>query len=191
MASCALACSTLPSSGPGYDPSKIQHTVVKEGRDSPEISRSVGEEGGVVVLWPRIVPRSDDPETIAVAERVQAALVAAAGRALPDRPSDVRPKPERVCPRAGCKAMTVGAVVTRKGDACAVMATIGGSGTSPVKLVAWGGNVDVKQDVAQFRDPPENQMRIVEYTPCDQLVESMSKQTPALEAAMKDVALAE
>lgn len=183
----SLACSTLPSA----ESSKIQHTTVKEGRDSPEISRSVGEEGGVVVLWPRIIPRSEDPETIAIAEKVQSELAAAAGRALPDRPKDRRPQPERVCPKAGCKAMHVGAVVTRKGDGCAVMATVGGSGTTPVKLVAWGGTVDVMQDIAQFRDPPENQMRVIEYAPCDALAESMAERNADVEAAMKDVALAE
>ena len=46
--------------------------------DAPEISRSVGQTGGVVVFWPRIVPRSvgGDPQMHAIAQRLQERLAA-------------------------------------------------------------------------------------------------------------------
>lgn len=128
--------------------------------DAPEISRSVGARGGVVVFWPRVSPRTDDPATRAIAAAVQQRLQALAARALPGRPVDVRPEPERVCPRQGCEAMTVGASLfhTDRGG-CVVVALVSGAGQSPQRLVPWVGAVDLRETVVPFREPPE--MRIV------------------------------
>ena len=82
----------LALAGDSKDPTKLP----------PEISRSGGVTGGVVLLWPRVIPRSEDPQTDQDAAFVQGQLRAAIARALPGRPVDVRPNPERVCPRAGC-----------------------------------------------------------------------------------------
>src|SRR4051812_28885981 len=48
--------------------------VYDHANDTPEISRSRGTAGGVVVLWPRIVPRSEDPAVLDLATRIQAKL---------------------------------------------------------------------------------------------------------------------
>ena len=67
--------------------------------DAPEISRSVGVKGGVVVLWPRVLPATADPAVQVEAQKLQARLTAMAEAAAPAAPRDVRPTPERVCPR--------------------------------------------------------------------------------------------
>src|SRR5436190_1657928 len=94
--------------------------------DSPEISRSTGVDGGTVVFWPRIVPRSSDPTTHDLAAAVQGRAADIARKAAPGKPPDVRPEPERVCPRAGCVGVSVGVLLVRRGDACAAAALVSG-----------------------------------------------------------------
>jgi len=83
------------------------------GTDAPEVTRSNGAKGGVVVFWPRVIPKASDSETHDLAAKVQQKVVDLVKKTLPDAEVDVRPEPERVCPRVGCTAMTVGALFTR------------------------------------------------------------------------------
>src|SRR5690242_7723512 len=109
--------SPAASSAPAAAPTVAAHAL-----DAPEISRSTGTAGGVVVLWPRIVGDKGGPlegDTRQIAARIQRRLQSIVGRALPGRSVDVRPEPERVCPRAGCQAIAVGAVLSRSGGGCA------------------------------------------------------------------------
>lgn len=170
----AAGAATLPSANSG---------------DAPEISRSVGVRGGVVVFWPRVSPRTDDPATRAIAAAVQQRLQALAARALPGRAIDVRPEPERVCPRQGCEAMTVGASLfhTDRGG-CVVVALVSGAGQSPQRLVPWVGAVDLRETVVPFREPPE--MRIVsrDMARCGDVVSQLANGEEAVVAAIRAAA---
>jgi hypothetical protein len=154
--------------------------------DAPEISRSLGKKGGVVVLWPRVSAKSDaKPEDVA---RVQAALVQIA-RGVSDK-VDVRPEPERVCPKeTGCKAVALGAAIAASGQGCAVIATVSPPGTSPAKLVPWVGELTLTHTTAPFRSPPEALMTITDFTPCSDLATALdagaSKVSEALKAALE------
>lgn len=168
-------------------------TPVAGGRDDsrflgPEISHSKGVAGGVVVLWPRIIPSSIAEENAQLAGQVQAKMKSVVEKALPGRPIDMRPKPERVCPKAGCEAMSINVLFTRNSTACAVIAIINAPGTSPTKLMPWGGTVELKSDTIQFRDMPENFVKIKDYVPCDQLVTSMAEADQFIEAAIRAAA---
>lgn len=154
----------------------------------PEISHSKGAAGGIVVLWPRIIPGTIAEENTAIATQVQAKVKALAEKALPGRPVDVRPKPERVCPKAGCDAVSINVLFTKNSTACVAVAIINAPGTSSTKLIPWGGGVELKSDTIQFRDMPENFVKIKDYVPCDQLITSMAEQDQFIEAALRAAA---
>lgn len=156
--------------------------------DAPEISRSVGVEGGVVVLWPRINPRSEAPTARAAAFVVQRELARIAGEVLPGRPVDVRPEPERVCPQQGCAGWTLGAVVVHQGNACVVVATLSGPGRSAAALVPWAGTVDLKAASVPFREPPESQLAIRDFQACDALGAPLAAGAPAVQQALAALA---
>ncbi len=154
----------------------------------PEISHSKGVAGGVVVLWPRIIPATIAEENTQIAAQLQAKMKSVVERALPGRAIDMRPKPERVCPKAGCDAMSINVLFTRNSTACAAIAIINAPGTSPTKLMPWGGTVELKSDTIQFRDMPENFVKIKDYQPCDQLIASMAEADQFIEAAIRAAA---
>jgi len=135
--------------------------------DAPEISRSIGAQNGVVVFWPRIIPRDVADATRDLAKGLQARMRDLVARTLPGRPIDVRPEPERVCPRAGCTAMTVGVLLTRNQNGCAALALVSGPGTAPAKLVSWGGGIRLRSDTVPFREPPETQVTVTDYLGCE------------------------
>lgn len=155
---------------------------------APEISHSKGVAGGVVVLFPRIIPSAIAAENQTYAQAVQQKMKQLVEKALPGRPIDVRPSPERVCPKAGCEAMSIGVLFTRQNNSCVAVALINAPGVSTTKLVPWGGEIALKADPIQFRDPPENFVTIKDYAPCDQLVNEMGKQDSFVEAALRAAA---
>jgi hypothetical protein len=136
--------------------------------DAPEISRSAGVEGGVVVLWPRVVPRSQRVSAQQLAASAQQRLAGLVRKHLPGKPVDVRPEPERVCRQAGCKAMSVGALIVRKQRGCVVLAVISRPGPSPARLIPWVGKVTLKILDVPFRQPPESFVTIDDFAPCAQ-----------------------
>lgn len=179
---------TATVGGPGAGPNTVAGGP-NDGRFlGPEISHSKGAAGGIVVLWPRIIPGTIAEENAAIAAQVQAKVKAVAEKALPGRPIDVRPKPERVCPKAGCDGMSINVLFTRNSTACVAIALINAPGTSPTKLIPWGGTVELKSDTIQFRDMPENFVKIKDYVPCDQLVTTMAAQDQFIEAAIRAAA---
>lgn len=167
-------------------------TVAGGGNDGrflgPEISHSKGVAGGVVVLFPRIIPGTIAAENQSHATAVQQKVKALVERALPGRPVDVRPSPERVCPKTGCDAMSVGVLFSRNQNSCIAVAIVNAPGVSQTKLVPWGGEVVLKSDTIQFRDPPESFVTIKDYVPCDQLTAEMTKQDSFVEAAVRAAA---
>lgn len=151
--------------------------------DAPEISRSQGEEGGVVVLWPRVIPSNGSKTAQAAAWVVQQSMKRLAAETLPGRPIDVRPEPERVCPMAGCKGVVLGAVVVHNGDACIAVATVSGPGQSAQTLVPWAGQVDLKQLTVPFREPPESYLTIRDFAKCHMLTTPLAEgETPVRNA---------
>jgi hypothetical protein len=154
----------------------------------PEISHSKGVAGGVVVLFPRIIPSAIAGENQSYALAIQQKMKQVVEKALPGRPIDVRPSPERVCPKAGCEAMSIGVLFTRQNNSCIAVALVNAPGVSQTKLVPWGGEVTLKADPIQFRDPPENFVTIKDYANCDQLLAEMANQDSFVEAAVRAAA---
>lgn len=151
-------------------------------KDGPEISRSVGRAGGLVVFWPRVIPRSDDAAIAGLASKLQGELVAIAKGRFDD--VDVRPAPERVCPRAGCKAATLGVLLTHGGGGCTALALVSKPGTAPARIVPWAGVVKLARDEVPFREYPESEVVIEDAVPCDKLVESLKERRGDVEAAV-------
>ncbi len=158
--------------------------------DAPEISRSVGAQGGVVVFWPRVIPRDVVPMTRDLAAALQRKIRDVVARTLPGRPIDVRPEPERVCPRAGCTAMTVGVLVHRNQNGCVALALVSGPGTAPSKIVPWGGGVRLRADSVPFREAPETQVTVTDYLTCDGLLdhEQLRERETDVAAALRSAA---
>jgi hypothetical protein len=152
-------------------PGMPQAAPVVDQSDAPEISRSVGSAGGVLVMWPRIVtsrsgPPKPDAETRAIAQRLQARLAELARRAAAGKSVELRPEPERVCPRSGCKAVTVGLLLARAGKGCAAAALISGPGTAPARVVPWLAGMTANRASVPFREPPEVAVDVSDYLPC-------------------------
>jgi hypothetical protein len=155
--------------------------------DAPEISRSVGVEGGVVILWPRI-SGTKDPDSHQIAARIQQRFAAMVKRLLPGRPVDLRPEPERVCPRAGCKAVAVGAVLLRNNTACAVAALVSTSGTSPAAIIPWAGDLLLRNPTVPFRQAPESEIQIKDYATCAGIDDDLGAHDAQIEAAIRSAA---
>jgi hypothetical protein len=206
----AVVAAVATACGPGgvtvYDPSTtppaqtssppVQTTATPQGdapaagetKDAPEISRSGGEAGGVVVFWPRIIPRSDDAETRAMAAAAQERVVALVRQALPGKPVDVRPEPERVCPQDGCAAMTVGLLLTRSKDSCAALALVSPPGKSPSRILPWVGDATVHSASVPFREPPEKHVKLDDLVRCSKLVEGLDKRQDPVAAEIRSAA---
>lgn len=175
-------------SGEGTDAASGESSESASSGDAPEISRSAGEEGGVVVFWPRVVPRTDDVAIRGIAGQLQKTVADLTAKALPDRKRDVRPEPERVCPQAGCKAMTVGVLLTPSGGGCAAMALVAGPGQAPTRIVPWVGLVELKSEQVPFRDPPENAVTIKDMVKCKNVLGKVSEKEADVIKAIKDAA---
>ena len=154
--------------------------------DGPHISRSVGVEGGAVVFWPRVIPASDDPELKRLAGELQNQLVAVTKEALVGKTVEARPEPERVCPREGCKAMTVGVLLAhlQGGKGCVAVALVSRPGESPIELVPWAGRVKLKRDEIPFREFPESEVTVSDAVPCVELVKSLGERKKEIAAAI-------
>ncbi|HHH29761.1 MAG TPA: hypothetical protein ENK57_15640 [Polyangiaceae bacterium] len=144
-----------------------------DGHVDPRVSTSRGAPGGFVVLWPRIVPADPEGALSPVAADLQRRLVAFATEAASGGPIDVRPEPQRVCPRAGCEGASVGAAILHVRGSCAVIAVTSTPGPSRAHLDAWAGRMDVINNDPPFRDPPEEHVRVQDFVPCDQLGEAL------------------
>lgn len=154
----------------------------------PEISRSGGVEGGVVLLWPRVIPKSESPQTRQDAAFIQSQLRAAIGRALPGMPVDTRPEPERVCPQKGCTGLSVGAVLMHKESGCAVVATVSKPGPTEQRLISMAGAMSLSTNVVPFREAPESFVTIHDFDRCVDLGPNLDLRMAAFEAALREAA---
>ena len=154
--------------------------------DAPEISRSRGKKGGVVVLWPRIVGKSKaDVGAHDLAVSVQGRLRALAADAGASE-IELRPEPERVCPKGeGCDATAVSALVVKNGDSCAVLAVVSKPGKSPQTIVPWLGKARLKSPTAEFREPPESQVTLDDFAACAKAVDGLVTREKDVVAAIK------
>ncbi len=153
--------------------------------DDPRISTSRGENGGAVVLYPRIIPASEDPEVLRIAAAIEAHTDALVRATRPKTPVDTRPAPERVCPQAGCKGVSVGSVLVHNGDTCAVAAWVAAPGRSPARPLAWSPGLTTKQASVPFREPVENALAIQDYQHCSTIVASLSARDEAVAEAIR------
>jgi hypothetical protein len=162
-----------------YDPA---YAAQQNGVVDATISQSVGPEGGVVVLWPRVVPSSQAEARAGAVGAVQELLRQLAEQTLPDHPIEVRPAPQRSCPRSGCAAIALGAVVATSGAGCAVAATVARPGQQPTWLAPWTDNAQLRATTVPFREPPESLIHVRDYHPCDELEEHLQQgQTDVVE----------
>lgn len=135
----------------------------------PEVSRSRGRGGGVVVLWPRVVPETEDPTMIDLARRLQQRLADSATVTIPTNRVDLRPAPERVCPRAGCKATSLSLMLGHQDGGCALIALVGPPGPETQRLIPLVGRFQMDEPYLPFRTPPEGEVIVTEFVPCGEL----------------------
>lgn len=144
--------------------------------DAPEVSRSTGPKGGVLVFWPRVWPRDDaDPHARELSVQVQKKMEALARRAAGTRTIEARPEPERVCPSDGCQATTVGAVLVMRDKACAVAAVVAGPGKSPARILPLAGKMTLTSETVPFREPPEEMVKVTDYVACDKMLQGIEQ----------------
>jgi len=190
LAACAGTHAQMPLRSDNEVPDEPQASDVDD-NDAPEISRGVGRPGGVIVLWPRIVhsrngPSAPDDETRALAARMQRHLASLIHRDLPGVPVDVRPEPERVCPRTGCVAVSVGVLLTRSGQkGCSATALVAPPDVAPARLVPWAGRVEPTQQSVPFREHAEDFVRVRDLARCDTLLEAAADRDKAVVEAIR------
>lgn len=187
LCGCATRSSQRAGSASGTTTTQEATTATSAGAsiDGPEISRSAGVEGGVIVFWPRVLPEPTSEEMRATAAALQARLRAIVAEALPGRSIDVRPEPERVCPQAGCRAMTVGVLLVHREMGCAALALVAGPGTSSTTIVPWVGRVRLHDSVVPFREYPENYVEVDDMVSCSTLLEQLEERKPEIVAAIQ------
>ena len=156
--------------------------------DAPEISRSTGQPGGFVVLWPRVVPATTDPALAQLAGALQARLRALTQGVAPSAPLDVRPAPERVCPRQGCQGAAIGALLYHQQGMCVAVLSVSPPGPSAAQISPWGGVVDLRARSVPFREPPESQVAVRDFVPCDQILAATAASDTAVADAIRAVA---
>ena len=156
-----------------------------DGELDPRVSTSRGEPGGYVVLWPRIVPGDPDGAMSEAASMVQSRLVGFVNEAAAGHPVDVRPEPERVCPRSGCLGASIGAVLMHVNGSCAVLANTGTPGTGNTHLDAWAGRVTISNANPPFRDPPEDHIRVEDFVPCSELGAALDERSDEILASVR------
>jgi hypothetical protein len=151
----------------------------------PRISTSAGKTGGVVVLWPRVVPGEGVDWLREHVVVVQKRLRQLAERVYENTPIDMRPEPQRTCPKQGCAGVAVGALVLWSGNGCAVLALVSPPGQEPTSIIPWSGKVALKKQSVAFRSPPEDQVTTEDMVPCDEITETLDQLEPEVEKAIR------
>lgn len=157
------------------DSSRGTSATDSEMADAPEISRSGGKLGEVLIFWPRIIPASDDPAMHAIAVDLQQRMREMVARNLPDRKIDVRPEPERVCPQSGCEAMTVGVLLLHDEQGCAAVALISRANGGNVVMIPWVGDVTLQAGSISPRTHPEDSITVTDFAPCGSVLTRLSE----------------
>ena len=140
------------------------------------------------MLWTRVIPRTEDAAILAVAADVQARVAEAVAKALPGRPTDRRPAPERVCGRAGCLGVAASALLVHRNGGCAVVFLASRAGPSEMRLVPWGGAVTTSSPTVPFREPPEGVVRVTDFLKCADIGARLAEPALAVDEALKAAA---
>ena len=143
-------------------------------RDSPEISRKAGWAGQVVVLWTRTTPLPTDPIVMSLERALQQRLEDVVASVAPEAPQNVRPSPERVCRKKGCRTVSVAATLLHQDDGCAAVAVITGAGPTQSAIVPWGGVMELTDEMLPFRSPPEELVTVNDFVPCTRFLEHLN-----------------
>jgi hypothetical protein len=121
-----------------------------------------------------------------IAAAVQARAASVARRVFKE--VDVRPEPERVCPKTGCQGVSVGLLLARAGGGCSVVAMVSPPGPSPAHLVPWSpGVVKLKAPTVRFREHAENVVGVKDYGRCEKLPADLAGKDADVEAALRAV----
>lgn len=151
--------------------SKVDTQSIRDHQGPATISTSAGTPDSVVVLWPRVIPRKYDPKLDHVVKAIQTRLHSVVSRALPGKPVDRRPSPQRVCPQRGCDGVTAGVLVAHADGGCAVLVFTAEPGsTGPRTLIPWAGGVTLKGNQFDFRSPPESLVQVQDFAKCESLL---------------------
>jgi hypothetical protein len=153
----------------------------------PRISSSAGEAAGIVVLWPRVVSAAGSDALKEQMGALQARLLQISQRAFPGAPIDVRPEPQRTCPKQGCAGVALGALVLHVGGGCAILALVSQPGPQQTFIVPWSGKVALKQKSVAFRKPPEDQVKIQDMIPCAEIFGTLDSNEPEVEKTVRTV----
>jgi len=116
---------------------------------------------------------------------VQKRLRQIAERVDANAPIDVRPAPQRTCPKKGCAGVAVGALVLWSGNGCAILALVSPPGQEPTSIIPWSGKVQLKKQSVGFRSPPEDQVTTEDMVPCDTITETLDELEPEVEKAIR------
>jgi len=174
-----------PSGATAREAEKIQpRGTVAYGNDS-RISRSRGTQGGVLLLWPRVIPSSRTAELRYAAQPVQAALYQLIQKALPGRAIEARPEPERVCPQAGCVASSVGVLLLASKGGCAAIVQTSRPGRGPATQTPWAGSATLRSPTVPFREPPESYVRISDFVPCKDIAKYLKQRESVVLGALR------
>lgn len=173
---------------PAAAPTGSTNPILAEPETTEEkhISKSLGEPDGLLIFWPRIIPRDIVDQNHELAAALQRHTRTVVQRNLPARSLDIRPEPERVCPQGGCKAPSIGLLLSRKQQGCLVLALIAKPGESATKIVPWAGDVRLKADTVAFREYPEMQITVADYVPCTSLLSKMDENEAVVIRALKE-----
>jgi hypothetical protein len=132
--------------------------------------------------------KSVNPQTKDLAQRLQQRVRDLAAQAAPGRAIDVRPEPERSCPRPnGCDAPTVSVLFLAEGGACAALVVVSKPGASTQQIVPWIGQVRIKRDNVPFREPTESAVTVDDFASCTNMSESFGEHEAEIVAAIKTV----
>ncbi|MEO1267130.1 MAG: hypothetical protein AAFX99_03465 [Myxococcota bacterium] len=166
----------------------VNTTAAASSSLGPRISRSLGQPGGFVVLWPRIIPSSGAEGQRALALQMQSHISTMVSRQAGGRPVDVRPEPERACPRAsGCQATTASVLLIHHTRGCVAVGMFTPPGTSNTRLVPLAGLLTLKSETVPFRSLPESQVVVHDFMPCDQVMREMMGREADIESALRSV----
>lgn len=145
--------------------------VGREARLEDAVLSTRGRRNVAMVLWPRILPHTEDPAVEEAAAGVQRKLDAIVRKAAPLLPTQLAPAPQRVCPAGGgCRGLAVGALIGQQGGGCVAVGIIGPAKEGERILVPLAGTVELASTTVPFRSPPEDVVTVRELVPCKELV---------------------
>jgi hypothetical protein len=176
LAEPASAPTSSPASAPASAPAAAGPATV---------STSGGVKGGAVVLWPRVIPSSQADALKPIAAQLQDQMEKLVKQTLPNAPIDKRPAPQRVCPQGGCEGLGVGVLLIHNQNGCAALGLLSSPGRTIISIHPWAGEVELKQTRVEFREPPESQVIVKDFVPCDQLLAHTQANEPNLLTEIK------